>query len=433
LTGCVCRASKYVLVKTFGMANMSYPAKTQCVAYHLQSCVAMAYDSLLVLYLLFAALVAHAYVVYPIAIAVLARLRRKNLAMAPAAYPSVSIVIAAMNEEMSIAARLEELTSHIKLNNLVGEVVVVSDGSTDRTAEIVRLFAERDVRLIELPENVGKATALTQGCAAAHNEILVFADARQHWSPDVLPVLISNFSDPAVGAVSGDLELESSPGVLAGVGLYWRFEKWLRRQESRLHSTVGVTGAISAVRRTLFRPIPARTVLDDVYWPLQVIMQGYRVLHDERAQALDRLPSKARDEFRRKVRTLAGNYQLLARSPRALFPWRNPIWFQYLSHKVCRLVVPWALLGLLITSVYLDNIAIRVGLVLQATFYAVGLVGIVAGQRLRSRLVSAVASFVLLNVAAWLAFWVWLIRPPDSFWKKARYARPVEQPAEVFL
>src|SRR5262249_38596966 len=197
---------------------------------------------------------------------------------------------------------------------------------------------------MNLADNVGKASALSRGCAAARHEIILFADARQTWAPDSLKLLLQNFTDPDVGAVSGNLVVETSPGVMAGVGLYWRYEKWLRRQESSVHSTIGVTGAISAVRRSLFPPIPPRTLLDEVYSPLAVFIRGYRVVHGGGAIAYDRLPDRPGDEFRRKVRTLAGNYQLLMRLPTALMPWRNPIWLQFVSHKLCRLLVPWSLL-----------------------------------------------------------------------------------------
>src|SRR4029079_13531611 len=133
---------------------------------------------------------------------------------------------------------------------------------------------------------------------------------------------------------TGELILESNTGVSAGVGLYWRYERWLRKNEGRLNSTVGVTGAIAAVRRELFTPIPPGTILDDVYWPLCVAMKRHRVIHDPRALAYDRLPDRARDEFKRKVRTLTGNFQLFTRLPGALLPWKNPIWLQLISHKL---------------------------------------------------------------------------------------------------
>jgi len=180
----------------------------------------------------------------------------------------VSIVLAARNEESAISRRLEELLMHLKDSELTGEIVLVSNGSMDATVARAREFETTGlVRVLELPDNVGKSAALTMACQSLGSDVIVFADVRQTWADDALPKMLENFADPRVGAVSGDLVLQSSTGVLAGVGLYWRFEKWLRRTESLIHAQVGVTGAISAVRRELFRPIPQGTILDDVYWP----------------------------------------------------------------------------------------------------------------------------------------------------------------------
>src|SRR5262249_42706594 len=149
--------------------------------------------------------------------------------------------------------------------------------------------------------------------------------------------------------------------------------KWLRRQESLAGCQVGVTGAISACRRELFRPIPPGTLLDDVCWPLNVALQGRRVVHDSRAVAYDQLPDRTRDEFRRKVRTLSGNFQLAARLPRALLPWRNPVWVQWISHKLMRLIVPWALLALFVIPIFLDGWFYRSLLIAQAAGYTLAL------------------------------------------------------------
>ena len=250
----------------------------------------------------------------------------------------------------------------------------------------------------------------------------MFADARRRWAADAMQRLLENFADPGIGAVSGELVLESIPGVMAGVGLYWRYEKWLRRSEGRMHSTVGVTGAISAVRRELFHPIPAGTILDDVYWPLAVVMQGSRSIHDERAIAYDRLPEKAGKEIRRKVRTLSGNYQLLMRLPAAVLPWRNPIWLQFVSHKLLRLVVPWALLGMLAGSALLESPVGRILFWGQIAAYCVALAGLAPKIGTRFRLASAAASFLVLNFAAWLAFWVWISGRAGKSWTKTTYA-----------
>ena len=376
-----------------------------------------------------AAFVAYTYVIYPAATGVLANLRRRPARPSRIGSPTVSVVLAARDEEATIGGRVEEFAGRLVGLGLAGEIVVVSDGSTDRTAERVRDCESSGVavRVIEVPENRGKAAALSLGCASARHEILVFADARQTWAPDALGRLLENFADPTVGAVSGELVLEAAPGVLAGVGLYWRFEKWLRRQESRVHSMVGATGAISAVRRELFRPIPMGTILDDVYWPLRVAMQGYRVVHDGRAVAYDRLPARVHDEFRRKVRTLAGNYQLVARLPSAVLPTRNPVWVAFLSHKLFRLAVPWALLGMLISVAMLPGPFYRTIGWVQAGCYAVALAGLGRGRASRSRSASAAASFLVLNAAAWLAFWVWASGRSSASWRKAAYAKaPLE-------
>jgi cellulose synthase/poly-beta-1,6-N-acetylglucosamine synthase-like glycosyltransferase len=303
------------------------------------------------------------------------------------------------------------------------EIIVISDGSTDDTAPLAREYGTRGVRVLELPERRGKAFALTQGCQLAQHEILVFGDLRQTWAPDVFEQLLKNFADPTVGGVSGDLVLESEPGVMAGVALYWRFEKWLRKKESRVWSMVGVTGAISAVRRELFRPIPGGTLLDDVYWPLQVCLQGYRIVHEPHAVAYDRLPENPRDEFRRKVRTLAGNFQLVQLLPAALVPGRNPIWWEFVSHKLLRLVVPWALLGTLIASAFLPRWLYAGVFICEVAGCVLALIGLIPVLN-RFKPASAAMSFLVLNSASWMAFWVWISGRAGHSWGKVEYETP---------
>jgi hypothetical protein len=188
---------------------------------------------------------------------------------------------------------------------------------------------------------------------------------------------------------------------------------------------VSVTGCISAVRRELFPKLPAGTILDDVYWPLTVAMGGHRVVHEERAKALDRLPEKASDEFRRKVRTLAGNFQLMTRLPAVLLPWRNRLWWQFVSHRALRLVVPWALLAMLIVAAVLPGAFYRFAFWSQAGFYLVGLAGCWPVVAARSRLASGIASFLVLNAAAWVGFWVWMSGSAARSWGKVPYDRVV--------
>jgi poly-beta-1,6-N-acetyl-D-glucosamine synthase len=368
------------------------------------------------------AFVIYAYAFYPLLMAALARITPKPVRQCEDYPLAATVVIAAYNEAATIGRRICEFLTLLHATSPPGNLIVVSDGSTDRTAELARESAGERVRVIELPRNMGKAVALNAGCAAADNPILVFADSRQSWAPDALGKMLRNFADPSVGAVSGDLELRAESGVMGGVGLYWRYEKWLRRNEALVHSTVGATGAISAVRRELFQEIPGGTILDDVYWPLNVAMKGFRVVHEPQAKAFDRLPGNPRDEFRRKVRTLSANFQLARRLPRALNPWRNPIWFQFVSHKLARLIVPWALLAMLVCSAIAPGLFYRMAFWAQVALYVLGLLGLSKNVGKRLRIASAAGSFLVLNAAAWLGFWVWLTGRTGQSWKKVNYA-----------
>ena len=372
------------------------------------------------------ALVAYAYLLYPALLVLATKLFARPIKRG-AFTGSLAVIVSAHNEESRIASRRDELLSLLRRTGLSAELIIVSDGSSDRTADAARGGPNDPLRIIKLRENVGKAQAMNTAAASATADILIFADVRQHWADDAIERLIENFADPAIGGVSGDLQLESPEGGNAGVGVYWRYEKAIRKLESRLHSCVGATGAICAVRRELFRPIPPRTILDDVYWPLNVVLQGRRVIHDGRARAFDRLPEKSRDEFRRKVRTLSGNFQLVMRLPQLLLPWSNPIWLQFFSHKLLRLAVPWSLLLMLILSALLPGTIYHVLFFAQLAGYLLALVGANRNVAARLRLASAASSFVVLNTAAWVAFWVWITGRSAGSWNKTVYAQPSEQ------
>jgi poly-beta-1,6-N-acetyl-D-glucosamine synthase len=327
--------------------------------------------------------VAYVYVGYPLVLRAWAALAtrpvHKCASPGDRRYPSVSVVIAARNEAAGLPRRLRNLLEQNYPGPL--EIIVASDGSTDHPEIAVAPY--RSVRLIELPA-AGKAVALNQGVAAARGEILVFADARQQFSPDAVTALVENFDDPEVGCVTGELRLDceierdrSEPGIGEGVGLYWRYEKWLRRVESGIWSTLGATGAIYALRCSLWQPLPPGTLLDDVLVPMRVVLAGRRTVFEPRARAFDRAAPNAIVEERRKIRTLAGNYQILGLEPRLLLPFRNPVWLQYASHKIARLLAPWALLCVLLTSAALSfsGWIYLVALILQLGFYALAVIG----------------------------------------------------------
>jgi poly-beta-1,6-N-acetyl-D-glucosamine synthase len=326
--------------------------------------------------------VGYVYVGYPLLLAAWARLAARPVRVAPdsaRAWPSISIIVAARNEAGRLPARVRNLTTIPYPGRR--EILVVSDGSTDNPAAALAGFGD-SVRLLELPPG-GKPLALNAGVRAATGDVLIFADARQTFSPGALMALVRGFDDPQVGGVTGELVLDAETGgaddstIRDGVGLYWRYEKWLRRHESAVWSTLGATGAIYALRRSLWRSLPADTLLDDVLAPMRAVLDGSRVVFEEEARAYDRTAPDALTEGRRKRRTLAGNYQILWQERRLLVPFVNPVWLQYVSHKVGRLAVPWALVGAFLASGILAASSwwYAAAFGLQAAFYGLAVLG----------------------------------------------------------
>jgi biofilm PGA synthesis N-glycosyltransferase PgaC len=350
--------------------------------------------------------IAYVYAGYPVLLAAWARVASRPVRSAPAT-PAVSIVLAARNEAAALEARIQNLRALDYPADKV-QIVVVSDGSTDRTPEILRVHADR-VDAVLVPPG-GKALALNAGVAAARHGIIVFTDARQAFAGDALRALVAPFADPEVGGVTGELVLDCERGVDSagggpagrrsigeGIGAYWRYEKWLRNNESLIGSTVGATGAIYALRRDLWQPLPADTILDDVLAPMQAVLAGSRVVFERTARAFDRAAA-ADVEFRRKTRTLAGNYQILRLQPRLLLPFVNPVWWQFVSHKVGRLLVPWALAVMVVSSAALSTTSAVYALAFagQVAFYGLALYGAVLDQRLAR----ISYTFVMMNLAA---------------------------------
>ena len=323
-----------------------------------------------------AALIVYTYVGYAALIWLIARFAPKPARAAPYE-PMISLVVVAYNEAPRISARIQNLKA-LDYPPDRREIIVVSDGSTDDTAALARLEGP-DVRVIEHKERRGKASAYEDLLPRLRSEIVVLADARQTWSPDAARALVSHFADPSVGAVSGELVLASNVSADAGAQgaeVYWNFEKRLRWLESQVDSTIGVTGAITALRQRLFEPIPTDTVLDDVTIPLRISRRGYRVTFEPSARAFDRLSSASRDEFRRKVRTLAGNFQLFAREGWLLLPWRNRLWLQTLSHKGLRLLLPLFFLMVFAANTrLLHHPFYQVAMVAQVGFYGAAVLG----------------------------------------------------------
>jgi cellulose synthase/poly-beta-1,6-N-acetylglucosamine synthase-like glycosyltransferase len=365
--------------------------------------------------------VVYTYLGYPILITLLARVQPAPPVRKAPQTPAVSVVIAVHNEEDTIERKLGNcLALDYPADRL--EVVVASDGSDDRTNLIVASYPAGRVRLVEAPRG-GKAQALNAGVAAATGDVLVMTDAREEVESRALRELVANLADPAVGAVSGELHIrgfEEAEGG-EGVGLYWRYEKAIRRAESLYDSTVGVTGALYAVRRELFLPLDPRTVLDDVAVPMQVVLAGYRVVFDSAARVFDRVADTPRREYGRKTRTLAGNYQLVSLMPELLEPARNRLFFQLMSHKLARLAVPWCLLVLYAGSALLareGRVLYLAAFAAQSVFYLLAVLGWLRSRFGRGpRFLDFFYSFTFLNLAAAVGLVAFLRGTATAGWK----------------
>ncbi|HSG27565.1 MAG TPA: glycosyltransferase family 2 protein [Candidatus Krumholzibacterium sp.] len=359
------------------------------------------------------AYMAYTYLGYPVILNVLASLfPRKIHRKRPDDPPFVSIVIAAKNEASNIGRRIEDLLRQDYPADRM-EIIVVSDGPNDGTDVILDGYAGRTIpggpviRHLRQQKSRGKPAALNAGIESAKGEFIVFTDSRQQFEPDAVMRLIEDFNDPAVGAVSGELFVreDSETTIKAEMGLYWNLEKWIRRTESRIHSVAGATGAIYAVRRSLADPLPEETILDDVLVPMRAVLRGYRTVFETRAVAWDVVSKDLTQEKRRKVRTLLGNYQLLRLMPDLLSPRKNPILFQFLSHKILRLFVPIFFIAAMISAPLTGD-----GVYIFFFFVSIAvLLSPLAGDRLgkvpvAGKIVSVSRTFTSLNWFALLAF-----------------------------
>jgi cellulose synthase/poly-beta-1,6-N-acetylglucosamine synthase-like glycosyltransferase len=363
-------------------------------------------------------LLVYTYAGYPLLMLARAGLRKSRVERRSHYEPSVTVCLAVHNGEKHIARKLESLLELDYPKHKL-EIVVYSDGATDQTEAIVRRFARSDsrIRLLCGAQRLGKPTALNCLRAAARGEVVIMCDVRQPFDSGAVRALVARLADPDVACVSGNLELAGA----SGAGAYWHYEKLIRSSESALGRMVGVSGSIYAIRRSDLPEVPADLILDDMWIPLRVaVATRRRIVLAETARAYESALDDEH-EFPRKVRTLAGNYQLVAAMPALLVPILNPIWFELVSHKLLRLVCPWALLALFVASVLgafgvsvhssVEQELFGVLSFAQLAFYALALLGARAG-----RLGALARTFVVLNAAALAGFWRFLRGTQQVTW-----------------
>jgi cellulose synthase/poly-beta-1,6-N-acetylglucosamine synthase-like glycosyltransferase len=327
---------------------------------------------------------------YPLVVAGLAALRQPAYP-APAALPTVTVVIATRDDPALVRRRVADALA------------------ADYPAELLRPeeLADLGPRVTAVTGDPpgGKAATLNAAVRAATGDVLVFTDAGQSFDPQAIRRLAGALAAPRVGAASGRLEIPPGPDGPSLSERYWRFERWIRRAEARLHSTVGVTGAIYAMPRALWGPLPPGLILDDLFVPMRLVLAGRRIAFVDDARATDSRRFDAQQEFRRKARTLTGVIQLCAWLPGVLVPARNPVWLQFVFHKLLRLLTPY-LLVLFAVGVAWAAVTELPGRVLVGALVAIAGLGTVllatprVGRRLRSAVVQGAALQGAVVVAA---------------------------------
>ena len=321
----------------------------------------------------------------------------------------LSIVIVAHNEALTLPRKLCSLLASTRAD-WIREILIGLDGSTDDTAAVLAAFPDARVKCFNFSERRGKPAVLNELIPQCQSEFVLLADARQEFAPDCIERLLENFTDPTVGVVSGELVLQATADATTaaqGIGFYWKYEKFIRRCESQWRGVPGATGACYAMRKSLFQPIPSQTILDDVAIPMQAVTRGYRCLFEPTAQVFDTPSKSSRQESIRKRRTIAGAAQLVQLFPAWLSPSRNPLWFEYVSHKLLRLLAPALMVLALVTNlVLMDGPAYWVLLNVQVVFYVSAAVGWLFQQHgRRSSLFGPSLMFVTLNLTTTLALW----------------------------
>ena len=375
-----------------------------------------------------ATVITYVYVLFPVLLALRGLVVRRPVRDA-AIEPSISVVIAARNEELTIGEKLVNLAELDYPSDRL-EVIIASDGSTDRTAAIVRDFMAQaaggpTIRLLDLPPS-GKAVAVTRAVESATGSVLVFSDANSIYAPGALRALVRPLADPEIGGVAGNQVYRhpDRPGEDAGERRYWSYDRLLKILESRAGNVIGGTGAIYAIRRPLFRPIPAG-VNDDFFETAGVIEQGYRLVFAPDAVAYEPPASRMEAEFARKVRVVSRAMRCVVELRALLDPRRHGFYaIQLLSHKILRWAVGVPLVALLVSSALL----VRRGpfyvlaLVAQCLFYALAAVGTMRRSSPKGShpLLSIPAYFVMVNLAALRAAWNLITDRRIDRWDPAR-------------
>ncbi|MGD0437694.1 MAG: glycosyltransferase family 2 protein [Bryobacteraceae bacterium] len=357
----------------------------------------------------------YAYIGYPLLLVALRRVIHREVKKRPI-QPFVSLLIPAYNEAGVIVRKIEN-TLALDYPADCLEIVIASDGSSDRTAALAQEFATPGrVRVLAFPENRGKIASLNACMPELRGEIVVFSDAAAILQPDALRRLVENFADPEVGAASGVYKIVKADEVNIGPSedFYWKYEAYLKRQESQLASTLGGHGHLHAIRRALYPYPPAGTINDDYVIPVSVLAKGYRAVYEPAAVVYEE--AREMTGFGRRIRIMAGNIQQLGEIGGLLFPPRPLELLFFVSHKLFRLLVPFAMLAALAADVcLLPSAPYSALLAVQIMFYVLAGCGVL--WRLRPRILMLPFYFSMINAATFFGLYHALTHRRGLAWK----------------
>jgi cellulose synthase/poly-beta-1,6-N-acetylglucosamine synthase-like glycosyltransferase len=297
------------------------------------------------------------WVLYPAAMWIMSRFWPPVPLPALREFPTVTAILATRDSAQATVERVEDFfRADYPADRL--QVIVGIDGATpDRIDAVAKALGSCNAHVVCADAVGGKGGGLNAAVRHATGDVLVFSDVQQRFAPDAIRVLVARLqSDAALAAVGGALQLpgdRQDAGGRSPVEWYWFLERQLRAAEARIHSTVGLSGSIYAMWRREWQPMPDHLILDDVWLPMHLVLAKRRIGYELSAQAWDARSTSSAQEKARKVRTLTGNFQLMAWMPGVLIPGRNPIWVQFISHKVLRLLTPWMIMLLVCSAAIL--------------------------------------------------------------------------------
>lgn len=385
----------------------------------------LVWGSLLVLF--------YTYLGYPLVVYMLVRLRnalsRREAAAAEIAagdakpswvWPTVSILIPAYNEERVIRRKVEN-TLELDYPREKLQIVVVSDGSTDRTNEMLASYSDGEIEVIRFSRRQGKTAVLNAVIPRLRGEIAILSDASGLITRDSLKRLIAPFADPQVGGVCGSYRFDADDESLRGITekFYWRYETFLKEYESRLHSSIGAHGAFYGFRRHLFEPLNEKAINDDFILPMQLVRKGYRVLYEPRATVLEHESTTLVGEFNRRIRINVGNFQQIFILHSLLDVRRGIIAFEFISHKVLRAFGPFLVLLLPIACYFAASPIYLLLLQLQLAFYLFALFGYFQEfLGIRVRYLYLPFYFLAGNISAVIGFFKFIFKKQSMLWER---------------